>query len=120
MEALLKIPNLLIVAGEGTKSGKTASVCRIIELMPWLEITAVKITPHFHETTPGLVLLKEFSGCSLYEETDRESAKDSSRMLRSGARRVIFAKAWDESIRNAFFAILELVPPSVPLICESI
>ncbi len=120
MEPQLKIPNLLIVAGEGTKSGKTSSVCRIIELMPWLEITAVKITPHFHETTPGLVLLREFSGCALYEETERESQKDSSRMLKAGAGRVIFAKSWDASIRNAFSAIIELLPPSVPLICESI
>ncbi len=51
---IMIVPNLLIIAGTGNKSGKTSMACRIIEQLKHLEIVSVKITPHFHETTPGL------------------------------------------------------------------
>ena len=51
---MVTIKNLLLFAGTGTKSGKTTMACRIIAKFPELKITAIKITPHFHETTTGL------------------------------------------------------------------
>lgn len=115
-----KIPNLLLIAGEGTKSGKTTAACRIIELMPGTGITAVKITNHFHETTPGLVLLKDGEGYAIYRETDAGSDKDSSRMLKAGAENVYFIKAWDASIAFAFDILLGFLPAGTAVICESI
>ena len=47
----------LLIAGTGTKSGKTSMACRIIRQFPELKITAIKITPHFHETTTGLLVI---------------------------------------------------------------
>jgi hypothetical protein len=113
------IPNLLLIAGTGTKSGKTSIACRIIEQFPDLEITAVKITPHFHETTPGLVAKAEENGYSIYEETDRDSSKDTSRMLRAGAKRVLFAKVWDDQLPAVFREIMKEIAAGVPVICES-
>ncbi|MBK8884338.1 MAG: hypothetical protein IPN67_18855 [Bacteroidales bacterium] len=52
---MITIPNLLLIAGTGTKSGKTTMACKIIRQFSELKITAIKITPHFHETTPGLL-----------------------------------------------------------------
>lgn len=114
-----KIPNLLIIAGTGTKSGKTSVACRIIEQFPELRITAVKITPHFHETTAGLILLEEGAGYAIYEETDSSTSKDTSRMLKAGALRVYFAKVWDNKLPDVFERILKLIPANVPIICES-
>jgi hypothetical protein len=113
------VPNLLIIAGTGNKSGKTTLACRIIEQFSNLNLISVKITPHFHETTPGLNLVKEDTAYSVYEETNPETTKDTSRMLKSGALKVFFAKVTDKSLFEAFKKILELIPPGTPVICES-
>jgi uridine kinase len=98
----MNIPNLLLIAGTGTESGKTSMACRIIEQFYELNITAIKISPHFHEATPGLKTLYEEKGYSIYEETNRDTIKDTSRMLRSGAAKVYFAKVLDDRLRFVF------------------
>jgi len=115
----MTVPNLLIIAGTGNKSGKTSMACRLIEQFRHLDIVSVKITPHFHETTPGLVLISEKSDYSVYEETNSDISKDTSRMLKSGASRVFFAKVTDNSLFNAFKEIIRYIPPGIPVICES-
>lgn len=113
------IPNLLIIAGTGNKSGKTSMACRIISQFRHLGIISVKITPHFHETTPGLVLISEKSGYMVYDETNCDISKDTSRMLKAGAARVFFAKVTDNSLAVAFEEIMKLVPEGTPVVCES-
>jgi hypothetical protein len=113
------IPNLLIIAGTGTKSGKTSMACKIIRQFSDLKITAIKISPHFHETTTGLIPISEKNGYSINEETCRDSSKDTSRMLHSGAHKVYFAKVWDDQLMNVFNEIMDYVPSNVPVICES-
>jgi hypothetical protein len=109
----------MIIAGTGNKSGKTSMACRILEQLRSFEIVSVKITPHFHETTPGLVLLSEKKGYSVYEETNSSTTKDTSRMLKAGASRVYFAKVTDNSLVEAFENIMEHIPEGTPIICES-
>jgi hypothetical protein len=113
------IPNLLLIAGTGTKSGKTTLACRIIEQSGDLNITAIKITPHFHETTPGLTPIHEEPGYAIYEETNTGSSKDTSRMLQAGASKVYFAKVLDDRLLYVFNKILDLIPEGTPIICES-
>jgi hypothetical protein len=115
----LVYPNLLIVSGTGNKSGKTSIACRIIESFSDLSITAIKITPHFHETTEGLIIISECDGYSIYQETNRESGKDTSRMLRSGAARVYYAKVLENNLSEAFFRIMQNIDADTPVICES-
>lgn len=115
----MTVPNLMIIAGTGNKSGKTSMACRILEQLRYFEIVSVKITPHFHETTPGLVLLSEKKGYSVYEETNSDTSKDTSRMLKAGASRVYFAKVTDNSLDEAFKEIMEHIPEGTPIICES-
>ena len=115
----MKITNLLLIAGTGTKSGKTSLACRILKDFKELGITAIKITPHFHETTAGLVPLDENKGYSIYEETEMDSRKDTSRMLHAGALKVFFAKVWDDQLPDVFKKILEYIPPNTPVVCES-
>jgi hypothetical protein len=116
---MITIKNLLLIAGTGTKSGKTTMACRIIRQFKALEIIGIKITPHFHETTTGLRPVSEDQGFSIYEETDPLSFKDTSRMLRAGASRVYFAKVWDDQLFKVFSEIMKLIPEGVPVICES-
>jgi hypothetical protein len=116
---MIIIPNLLLIAGTGTKSGKTSMACRIIEQFSDLKITAIKKTPHFHMITPGLVLKKEGQVYSVYEETGRDGQKDTARMLRSGAEKVYFAKVWDDKLPDVFDEIMKLIPEGTPVICES-
>jgi hypothetical protein len=113
------VPNLLLIAGTGTKSGKTTMACRIIEQFSNLNLTAIKITPHFHETTPGLKTIFEEKGYSIYEETNKDTVKDTSRMLLSGAGKVYFAKVHDYKLRFVFDKIMNLIPEGTPIICES-
>lgn len=115
----MTIPNLLLIAGTGTKSGKTSLACKIIEQFNDLNITAIKISPHFHDTTAGLISISEEKGYAIYEDTNRGTAKDTSRMLRSGAAKVYFAKVWDDQLLDVFNKIIEHVPSNVPVICES-
>lgn len=113
------IPNLLLIAGTGNKSGKTTFACRVVEQFRDRGIIAIKITPHFHETTPGLKVLIEKPGYSVFEETDRGTTKDTSRMLNAGALKVFFAKVNDNNLLNAFLEIMKLVPEGTPVVCES-
>jgi len=115
----MKIPNLLLIAGTGNKSGKTTLACRIVGQFSNEGVIAIKITPHFHETTPGLVLLTETSGYSVYEEENAASEKDTSRMLKAGARKVFYAKVTDDNLLPAFKAIMEHIPEGTPIVCES-
>jgi hypothetical protein len=115
----MSVPNLLLIAGTGTKSGKTSMACRIIEQFPHLNITAIKISPHFHQTTPGLKPIHEETGYAIYEETEGNSTKDTSRMLNAGASKVYFAKVFDNRLKFVFDKIMDLVPKGTPAICES-
>jgi hypothetical protein len=116
---MVTIKNLLLIAGTGTKSGKTSMACKLIRNFPELKITAVKITPHFHETTAGLLPIAEETGYSIYEESDTGSFKDTSRMLGAGAHKVYFAKVRDHQLFEVFAEIMKLIPPDAPVICES-
>jgi hypothetical protein len=113
------VPNLLIVAGTGTKSGKTTITCRLIDQLKNTGIVGIKITPHFHETTPGLILISEKPGYSIFKETNPDTNKDTSRMLNAGASFVYFVKVTDGSLLKAFIEITENIPGSCPIICES-
>ena len=115
----MTVPNLLIIAGTGNKAGKTSMACRLLEQLKHFEIVSVKVTPHFHETTPGLVPIAKKKGYSVYEETNRDTSKDTSRMLKAGASRVYFAKVTDSSLDKAFEEIMKHIPEGTPIICES-
>jgi dephospho-CoA kinase len=114
-----KIPNLIIVAGNGRNSGKTTMCRRIIMESGVAGITAVKISHHFHEETEGLVLLSEKEGFSIYEETNRGNGKDSSEMLRCGAAKAYLIKVTDELTEEAFAEVLRYIQSDGPVICES-
>lgn len=114
-----KYSNVLIIAGTGRNSGKTMLACMIIQKFRELKPVAIKISPHFHEPTDGLVSWHEGADFNIFRETSSDSGKDSSRMLDSGASEVYFIQAYDKFVSEAFKLVRKIHPPDRPIICES-
>jgi hypothetical protein len=117
---MISFPNLLIVAGTGRRTGKTTLACEIIRRFGSdVSITAVKISPHFHERREGMNVVFGNGNYNIYEETDSVLEKDSSRMLKAGAVRVYYIETKDEFIRESFLKVYESIPAGMPVVCES-
>jgi hypothetical protein len=115
----LKLPNLIIVAGDGRNSGKTSMCRKIIRESGVAGMIAIKISPHFHKNGDGLMPISESEGFTIYEETNRGTGKDSSEMLRAGAGKVYYIQVTDEFAAQAFGKVLNYIPAGNPIICES-
>jgi len=111
--------NILLVAGTGRNTGKTSLICTLLEKYKHLSPICVKISPHFHEPTPGLKSLYEAGNFRLYEETSRETNKDSSHYLQSGASHSYFIQATDEHLEEAFISLFPYLNMESPILIES-
>ncbi len=115
-----KMPQLLLVAGTGRNSGKTTLVCDVIRnISQRQKVTAIKITPHFHEKNSAGAIIAEEEGLFITEEKQKESGKDSSLMLGAGAESVYFAMAAEEKVLQAFQIIANQIPANQAVVCES-
>lgn len=109
----------MIVSGNGRNTGKTSFICRVIShISKRQSITAIKISPHFH-TIENAGCLFQGDGYIVREELDDDSKKDSSYMLKAGAKRVFYIEAKDEQIKNAIDALMEGKFLKGAIICES-
>jgi len=113
----IKLPNLLLIAGNGRNVGKTTLACGIIthfsEKMP---VTGLKITPHFHDYDETDLVFKSEKFIILDETKYHE--KDSSRMLKAGANKVFFVMVKPEFSGEAAQKILQFLPSNL-VVCES-
>jgi molybdopterin-guanine dinucleotide biosynthesis protein len=120
VEKLPLFNNVLLISGTGRNVGKTTLACRLIEHFRKHNIIGVKISPHFHpydEKQEQLIFKSE--EIIILEEQSAGRPKDSSRMLRAGAKRVFFIMAKDEHLQKAFSTINELLKEKHPMIIES-
>ncbi len=105
-------PNILIIGGTARNVGKTEFVCNCIKhFSKSANIIALKITNHFHDLTA-----KPYN---IAEEFNRDSHKDSSRMLRAGASRVFYIQTDSNHLQLSFEEFLNRIPVNSVLICES-
>ncbi len=112
-----KMPNLLLVAGNGRNVGKTTLACRIIkQFANKIEVTGLKISPHFHNFNETNVIYK--SENVVIAEEKQNHAKDSSRMLQAGARQVFFAMARPGHLPVAIKFLYQILPANL-IVCES-
>lgn len=111
--------NMLLVSGSGRNVGKTSFIRKVIAQNKAQNLAAIKITPHFHEPTPGLLPVEICEQYRVYEETDASSAKDSSLFLQSGAKRVFYIQTSDAHLGQAFRSAAGLLRPDQPIIAES-
>jgi molybdopterin-guanine dinucleotide biosynthesis protein len=116
---MIRQPNFMIVSGNGRNTGKTTFVCEVIRsICKEYHVTAIKVSPHFHNNhSPDPIF--EGAGFTIWEETEENRAKDSSRMLQSGADRVFYIESKDNSLVYALDNILPLMDPGQAVICES-
>ena len=82
---------------------------------------AIKVSSHLHEPSEGLILISEYPGYSIYEETNPSTGKDTSRMLQSGAAKVYYIEIIErDTLFKAVTEIVSKVPVNTPVICESV
>lgn len=113
-------PNILLISGSGSNVGKTTLSCKLIDRFKNKGIVAVKITPHWHQQDGDVEILHQEENLLILDERRRDSRKDSSRMLRSGAQKVFFVQnTVDEGLLRAFPIILSAADQSAPMIVES-
>lgn len=114
------MPCFLIVSGNGRDAGKTSFVCSIIKAQNrHRPITAIKVTPHLHQSDQNGMLLAACEGYHVFEELDAKGHKDSSRMLAAGAGKVFYIEARDDALSAAMEHLFPLIPAGSAVICES-
>jgi hypothetical protein len=117
---VLFLPSALLIVGTDRNAGKTTLASLVIErFAPVLPITAVKISPHFHELGPAEQVAASTDQFVIVKETRPGSLKDSSRFLRAGASEVYYMQVWDQDLSAAFKELLKICGTEKPLIIES-
>lgn len=124
-KSLLPLPHFLIIGAYSRNAGKTTFSCDMIRRYPGL-LTALKVT----------IIKENSSGCSrggegcgvctslkkpfeITEETDKSLQKDTARLLKAGASRVIWLRVRENALQQGLSALLEELEPGQPVLCES-
>lgn len=110
---------ILLISGSGRNVGKTSFLRRVISHNVSHNLVAIKITPHFHEPTSGLVPLFVTDHYRIFQETDPTKGKDSSLFLQAGAETVFYIQTTDAFLEEAFNLATEQLLPQQPIVVES-
>jgi hypothetical protein len=113
-------PNLLLIAATGSNVGKTTLATAIIQNMsPDLNIIALKVSPHFHQIEGNRNILEQNENYMIVEEKDVVSGKDTSKLIRAGAKKAYLVHGNEEHVIDAFLKLFSTFPANQPVICES-
>ena len=113
----IKIPNLILIAGNGRNVGKTTLACKIITLFAKeTEVVGLKISPHFHYVNETDIVYRNKHVVIVNE--NKINSKDSSLMLQAGAKKVYFVMAKPEYLHEAVEHLVNILPNSL-IVCES-
>jgi hypothetical protein len=115
----VRFKDLLLVTGSGRNVGKTTYICDVIAHQRLRKFGAIKISPHFHEPTEGLMPILETSEFRIFEETNMKSNKDTSRYLKAGAVKSYYIQTDDHHLKDAFNLTSVLLDPELPFLVES-
>jgi hypothetical protein len=111
--------NILLISGSRRSVGKTTFIREVIRQNVTRRPAVIKITPHFHEPTSGLIPIVMHENYRIFLETNQNSENDSSLFLQAGADSVFYIQTSDFFIEEAFNNIVRKLPPNQPLIVES-
>ena len=119
--------NILIIGSAGRNIGKTEFACKIIKKHSTLKkIIGVKIVPvdknegNCHRRIEGCGLCDSLKGdYEIIEETEKNLSKDTSRMLKAGAKKVYLLLVNKNSLKQGIDAILKIVPKKSLIVIES-
>ncbi len=119
--------NLLIIGSTGRNTGKTEFACRIIEKhSTQKEIIGVKVVPvdknegDCHRGLEGCGLCNSLTGdYKIIEEMAIDSFKDTSRMLKAGAKKTYLLLVDRNSLEKGIIALLKIIPDNALIVIES-
>jgi hypothetical protein len=115
-----RYPNVLLISGSGRDTGKTTLACQLIRKICREEkVTAIKISPHFHEVDYPEALAKQHGDYAIYLERRSDRPKDSSRLLAAGAGTVYYVQARDNCLSDLWSVLYGWLDPQAPIIVES-
>jgi hypothetical protein len=109
----------IVVGGHSRNVGKTsvaAGLIRAFNKYPW---TAIKITSHWHGSTPASSGRERENICDIYEEVDREGTSDTSRYLAAGACRALWVRIKDDPSGASLQPLLPILQSCPFAIIES-
>jgi len=111
---------IILLAGAGQNVGKTTYACQIIQHLKSLgeKLYSIKISPHFHQENPPKTLFSD-ERFVLSLEDKKDSGKDSSRMLESGANESFFLQTNDEFLEEAFQYTMSFIPQDIWVVVEA-
>jgi molybdopterin-guanine dinucleotide biosynthesis protein A len=118
---------MVAIGATGRNVGKTEFACELIRrLAPRRDAVGVKITTIREQ---GGACPRGGDGCGVCgslkgeylvtEETDTTSGKDTARMLKAGANRVLWLRVRHASLEEGVRALMGLLPEDTPIVCES-
>ncbi|MFC2102456.1 hypothetical protein ACFLS7_05635 [Bacteroidota bacterium] len=124
---MLSRPNVLIVGATTRNTGKTEFACRVIEEHASREeIFGVKVIPvdkdedDCHRGLEGCGLCNSLTGeYRIIEEVEADTEKDTSRMLRAGAKRAYLLLVDNCSVEQGIRSMLEMLPENALVVVES-
>ena len=123
----LQAPNFLIIGAAGRNVGKTEFACRLIErYAPQQTVCAVKVTTVRDRNGQCPRGAKGCGVCGslqepfcITDESGASPAKDTGRMARAGAPRVLWLRVHADHLAAGMRALLDQIPPSAAVVCES-
>lgn len=114
----MELPKSIIVAGTGRNVGKTSFVRALIRKLTHLNLVAVKISPHFHKSDSGEVLI-ETKNFIISRENKNYTGKDTANFLLDGASEVFFIQVKDDFLQDAFERFSEIADINKIMVFES-
>lgn len=111
---------MLLVSGDGKKTGKTTLMCRLIShFADKLPLVAIKVSPHIHPLAQDEEFLEAGDLFQITQEKKTGKETDSSRFLYAGAIQVFYIQTRDEQLIEALNRVLKKVATDTPLLVES-
>ena len=122
-----KLEGMLLIGSAGANVGKTELACAIIrKLGESSPLTGIKVTTvqakdgQCPRGGAGCGVCSSLDGnFVITEETNRTSDKDTSRLLRAGASRVLWLRVIRTHLQEGLKALLEVIGPDAVSVCES-
>ena len=124
---MIFMPGMLMIGAAGRKAGKTQFACGLIKkFSSQHRIIGIKVTSidggnkGCHRGATDCNICTRLEGVyEICEETDRQNAKDTGRMLASGADRVFWLRCEKTRLEQGMAALLEIIGTDTVSICES-
>lgn len=124
---MIRKDNFIIIGSTGRNTGKTEFACRVIKRLSKENfVVGVKVTAiDCNEGTcprggEGCGVCSSLTGkFVISEEILLNTVKDTSRMLHSGAQKVLWLKADKNFLTEGVDALLKLIPDNALIVCES-